>query len=131
MSTQLPLSCAVCVFHVAPLCRRHAISPGNEQYEVAHWQRVKPTDRCGDGATIIEAEADDPRIVPCDLCMHWFQPDGQPITPDHRHGLGHDWWSNSGLCTRWAPSAVTEEDRRAFWRVTHASDGCGDGDGAA
>jgi hypothetical protein len=42
--------------------------------------------------------------------------------------LPAEWWAASGYCTRFAPSPSADDDRKVHWRVTHAEDGCGDGD---
>lgn len=138
----LPASCADCVFQrmVAAgsvpahppakprsYCRRHAISPGTDPYDLTFWPEVKPTDRCGSGATV--GDGTGPGIIACETCIHWYQPDGHPVTPYTRRGLPVEWWANTGYCTRYAPSPNGDEARATFWRVTHATDGgCGDGD---
>jgi len=129
----LPAHCAACVYYPrspAPggRCRRHAPSPGYDAFEVAHWPAVPPDGRCGSGAAVTDGTG--PGTVTCGSCAHWLRPDGEPVRPDYRRGLPGGWWSDSGYCTRLAPSPSGEEDRRAFWRVTHAADGCGDGDEA-
>ena len=129
----LPANCAACVyFRSLPardgLCRRHAPSPGHEAFEVARWPRVRPIDRCGAGAAVTDGSG--PRVVSCRSCPHWLQPNDEPITPDYRKGLPVEWWAASGYCTRLAPSPGTDEERRICWKVTHATDGCGDGDAA-
>ena len=129
----LPADCAACVYFPslpAPggRCRRHAPSPGHEEFEVAHWPKTRPIDRCGAGAAVTDGTG--PRVVPCRSCAHWLQPNGAPVRPDYRKGLPVEWWAASGYCTRLAPSPATDEDRRVCWKVTHAADGCGDGDAA-
>lgn len=69
-----------------------------------------------------------PGVVACQTCIHWHQPGGLPVKPDYRKGLSSEWWAASGYCTRFAPSPSAEDDRKVHWRVTHAEDGCGDGD---
>jgi hypothetical protein len=39
-----------------------------------------------------------------------------------------EWWERSGYCTRYAPGPSSEEERKAFWRITHVTDRCGDGE---
>jgi hypothetical protein len=95
---------------------------------VAHWPNVRQSDRCGSGAAVMDGTG--PGIVWCRSCAHWLQPNGEPVKPDYRQGLSADWWSESGYCTRLAPSPSTSEDQRTCWKVTHATDGCGDGDAA-
>lgn len=57
----------------------------------------------------------------------WERPNGEGVKPDYRSGLSVEWWEASGYCTRRAPSPSADEDRQTFWKVTHAWDGCGDG----
>ena len=127
-----PASCAACVyFSPSPLsapgglCRRRAPAPGHEAFEVARWPLVWPTDRCGDGAAV----TGDTRqgMAACLFCANWLQSNNEPVRPDYRKGLPAEWWAMSGYCTRLAPSPSSEEDRRACWKVTHATDECGDG----
>ena len=129
----LPANCATCVFFPpipAPggRCRRHAPSPGHEEFEVAHWPKVRQNDRCGSGAAVTDGTG--PCVVLCGSCAHWLQPDGEPVRPEYRMGLTVEWWAASGYCTRLAPSPTVDEDRLVHWKVTHATDGCGDGDAA-
>jgi hypothetical protein len=124
----LPASCAACVYFPpspAPggLCRRHAPAPGQDAFEVARWPRTRPADRCGSGAAVTDGTG--PSVVVCRSCVHWLQP--KPVRPDYRQGLGAVWWAMSGNCTRLAPSPSAEEGRHTFWKVTHATDRCGDG----
>lgn len=122
--------CAECVFFgagaVDGLCRRHAPSPGAEEFEIVYWPKVKPDDRCGHSAAITDGTG--PAAVRCETCIHWYQPGDEPVQPDYRQGLSAEWWARSGFCTRNAPAPSPEEDRRAFWRITHADAACGDGD---
>ena len=129
----LPASCADCVYRPShPLpgvsCRRHAPSPGEEEFEPVHWPKVLPDDRCGSGAAV--GDGTGPGVVSCQACMHWYQPRGLAVKPDYRKGRSVEWWAESGYCTRLAPSPSAEEERKIFWRVTHASESCGDGDAA-
>lgn len=126
----LPANCAQCVFRPATpapggVCRRHAPSPGHEEHELVYWPPVRATDRCGDGASVMDGQG--PGVVACRICDHWLQPDGRGIQPDYDQGLPAAWWAESGYCTRRAPSPSTEDDRETHWRVTHAEEGCGDG----
>lgn len=126
----LPQSCASCVFYATSpsLCRRHAASPGETEHEFVHWPKVPPTARCGVGAEA--GEKDSPALVVCQDCVHWHQPNGEPITPRFRQGRSVEWWSRSGHCTRFAPSPSPERDRdrAVHWRITEAADSCGDGE---
>ena len=129
--SRLPTNCVGCVYYPAlpepgGLCRRHAPGPGQDAFEVAHWPKVQPSDRCGSGAAVTDGTG--PGVVKCGACAHWLQPNGEPVRPDYRQGLPAEWWALSGYCTRLAPSPSTDEARRTYWKVTHATDGCGDGD---
>ena len=131
--TPPPANCAACVYFGAlPVrdgrCRRRAPSPGHEEFEVTHWPKVRRTDRCGAGAAITDGIG--PRVVRCGTCVHWFRPNDEPVRPDYRKGLPVEWWAMSGWCTCQVPSPGTDEDRHVHWKVTHAMDGCGDGDAA-
>jgi hypothetical protein len=123
----LPARCAACVYRSAAssFCQRHAPQPAEDEFELAHWPRVRPTDRCGAGASVTDGSG--PSIVRCETCIHWLQPGDEPIRPDYRKGLPAEWWEKSGICTRFAPGPSSDEERRVFWRVTHATAGCGDG----
>lgn len=129
----LPSSCAACVFWLrgtaekeGAKCHRHAPSPGQDEFEPVFWPTVRADDRCGQGAA--SADAQGPGVALCKDCMHWHQPGDQPVRPDYRRGLPAKWWAETGYCTRTAPTPSTDEDRRTFWRVTHAGQGCGDGE---
>lgn len=123
----LPRSCTECAFFQpkGALCRRHAAGTGNEEWEIVRWPQVKPTDRCGVGAEIEDGEEG---TVSCAHCIHWLQPGDDGLKPDYPQGLPREWWKEAGFCTRFAPSPSSEEDRKTHWRVTHASDRCGDGE---
>ena len=125
----LPASCAECAFFdtTFTLCRRHGPNPGEVEHEFVHWPKVKPSARCGVGAAV--GEQDSPSLIPCQECVHWLQPDGQPVAPEFRQGRPVEWWSRSGYCTRFAPSPSAEESRPVHWRVTHGDEACGDGQG--
>jgi hypothetical protein len=124
----LAASCRQCAFFQAPAsrCRRHAPGIGSEEMELTYWPLVKPADRCGAGQTV----DDGTETTACGRCIHWVQPDGVGIRPDYRQGLGVEWWEKSGYCTRFAPVPNNDEEKRSFWRCTHASDRCGDGEEA-
>ena len=124
----LPQNCAACVYRLGErgLCQRHSPPPTTESFEVARWPLVRPTDRCGVGAAV--GEGSGPSVTGCAWCIHWLQPDGQGGEPDYRQGLSHDWWEQSGYCTKLAPSPSAEEDHKTYWRVTNAHDGCGAGE---
>lgn len=128
-ATPRPASCSACVFQKREpsRCHRHAPGPGEEEHEFVHWPLVLPTDRCGRGA-VHEAKPDAPHIVSCRDCVHWYQPDGNPVQPVTRRGRPQAWWDQSGYCTWAAPSPSTDMPRKTRWRVTHALEGCGDGE---
>jgi hypothetical protein len=126
---RLPTDCGVCGYHHLQTkeCRRHSPHPGHdEEFVVALWNFTKDRNRCGAGTTTKE-------IVACDDCVHWYQPDGEPLWPDYKQGLPDEWWAQSGLCTANPPGASASEGLWTFWRVTStylhngSSGGCGDG----
>ena len=123
----LPDDCGACLYWQEPhgLCQRHAPGPGQHKQEVAFWPATQRTDRCGSGSDGDDQEA---ARVACGRCIHWHQPGGRPLPPAERRGIAPDWWQESGFCTRYAPSPGSLRGQATFWRVTHASDGCGDGD---
>jgi hypothetical protein len=51
-----------------------------------------------------------------------------PAKANNPNGLSVEWWAASGYCTRFAPAPTGEDKREVDWGVTHAGDGCGDGD---
>ena len=121
-------NCAACAYFALPAsrCRRRAPVPGHEEFELVFWSVVAPSDRCGDSAAIGDGSGSG--VVRCHTCRDWFQPEGEGIKPDYRHGLTVQWWAESGYCTRAAPAPSSDDDRRARWKVTHKDDGCGDGE---
>jgi hypothetical protein len=123
----LPEACRGCVFFTGhtSLCHRHAPSPGDGTLQFVHWPEVSPDARCGAGADI--RQPGDAVLVGCIDCIHWWQPGGVGIKPPFRAGRTVEWWSQSGYCTAHAPYPKTEKAARVEWRVTHASDACGDG----
>lgn len=121
----LPQSCGGCGFrrqgeNKAP-CRRHAPAITDTELALTCWPPVRDDDRCGSGDMAGV-------IVTCGNCQHWFLPNGEPLQPMARFGRSKDWWGNAAFCTRFAPSPSSEDHRRVYWRVTHSTDGCGDGD---
>lgn len=123
----LPANCSACVYRAASdgLCRRHAPATAEDEFELAYWPKIRPADRCGVGAAI----TGNPNfsIIACETCVHWLRPGDEPVRPDYRKGLTAEWWEGSGYCTRLAPTPSSHEARRAYWRVTHTTAGCGDG----
>ena len=122
----LPDTCAVCIYwqREGTLCRRHAPSPSGQAREVSHWPLTTEADRCGSGS---DGDEDGVCFVRCGRCMHWYQPNGEPVPMAERRGVPPEWWEASGFCTRYAPSAGAARSQRAHWRVTHENDRCGDG----
>ena len=108
------------------MCRRHAPAPGVTEFDIVFWPLVGQQDRCGQGAAITNAEG--PNVTLCRDCILWRQPNGEAVKPDYRMGLTAEWWSESGYCVHTAPSPSTEENQRRHWKVTHAAQGCGDGE---
>lgn len=140
----LPPSCAVCVFHaprdvVSLFCRRHGPSPGREGHEIVSWPTVMPNQRCGAGSLGAPYPNGVPKqIVSCELCKHWFSPEGGlpydgPADPswwENQDAAAHDqgWWRGAGLCLLRAPvPSVGYDADPTHWKVTHFTDGCGDG----
>lgn len=124
----LPAACAVCIFSVAEgrgaRCHRHAPGTDDEPEELTIWPKVKLTDRCGSGSDTVDK---DNALTRCGTCIHWLHPD-DGLAPMVRQGRSVEWWKGAGICTRFAPGTVREEESEAFWRVTSSDDGCGDGE---
>lgn len=100
------------------LCRRHAPSPGQEEFRVAHWPWVKPSGRCGVGVAL-----GDGGWTSCYQCGHW----SPGAEPDFRgQNRPKEWWAQAGICYANAPWPSDEDGRKTFWRVTGALEGCGD-----
>jgi hypothetical protein len=64
MKADLPANCGACAYRPPlPLpgtfCRRHAPSPGQDEFDIVHWPKVRPTDRCGDGAQVDDVDTSD------------------------------------------------------------------------
>jgi hypothetical protein len=123
----LPEACTGCVFYrrQGGECHRHAPSPGEEAFRFVHWPEVSPDARCGSGADV--RQPGDMALIGCVDCVHWWQPGGVGVRPKYRGGKPAEWWEQSGYCTAHAPYPTTERRERVEWRVTHASDSCGDG----
>ena len=128
MSTTLAqeTSCARCAFwqkvrENEGLCRRRAPGAAYRADQVAHWPQTRADQGCGDGSDRTQA-----LFCHCDDCVYWRRyKDG--LHPMNRSDMPNSWWLNAGLCTRHAPTPITEPGPRAFWRATAASDGCGEG----
>jgi len=119
-----PVDCGVCLYHINATkeCRRHAPNPGPEDgFVLAVWNKTRDSDRCREGST-------KNKMVTCGDCAHWYKPDGQPLNPPFRQGLGREWWANSGYCILHAPGLAVDEGQWMFWKVTNGTiGGCGDG----
>lgn len=132
----LPPDCAGCAYSrrvaKALLCVRHGPSPSSEDvtvaqtFEVVEWPHVRPQDRCGAGASRVAANA--PTVSVCESCIHWLQPGGIGVIPDFPGERTPAWWTESGFCTRFAPSPGTDQNTHTQWKVTHRLHGCGDGE---
>lgn len=122
----LAASCRECAFFQASAtrCRRHAPGTAFEELELTYWPLVKPSDRCGASEEI----GDGSETVSCGRCIYWWQPNDEGIKPNYRQGKSVEWWERSGYCTRYAPGPSNDEEKRAWWRVTHTLDRCGDGE---
>jgi hypothetical protein len=105
-------------------CRRHAPNTSGTIDEVAHWPLTHHDDQCGDG---VAAEAASQPSTTCSGCAFWrSSPDGG-LAPYARRDQLTEWWKHAGRCTRFSPSPSSDTGYRAFWRVTHMTDGCFDG----
>ena len=133
---KLPRDCASCVYYAgtpeapAGYCRRHGPVPGIDEGEIVFEPIVAADARCGQGA----AHQDDQEegVTPCVACIHWWQPDGQPPAPAFgRRGQTAQWWQDAGYCTRAAPAPSADVHKPNHWKVTHATQGCGDGEKAS
>lgn len=130
-TVELPANCGECLFYHPESaarneghCHRHAPGPGDHQEEVPTWPRVREGDVCGDGA-LPDEEA--PFHAECGGCVYWH-PFPAGFKPIRLQGKTPDWWTETGLCRRWAPSPSREARRHPVeWPVVHARDGCGDG----
>jgi len=105
-------------------CRRHAPQAGDTPDEVAHWPLTHTDDWCGEG---LAATSTVQHEVRCEACVYWRRPpDG--LFPYGRRDQLSEWWRHAGHCTRFSPLPLPVPGVRAFWRVTHATDGCFDGE---
>lgn len=127
MTADVAVSCDTCNFvderdPSDPRCRRHGNATAYEEFEIAHWPQVPKVRRCGQWQPRSATGA-----TPCSHCAHWVHPEGG-VRPDYLMGVEPEWWADSGLCTPFAPSPSGEDERRIYFRVTHSSSWCGDGD---
>jgi hypothetical protein len=93
--------------------------------EVAHWPLTHQGDQCGEGSVV---EAGVASAVTCLNCVFWHAPPDGGLDPYGRRDQPTEWWKHAGHCTRFSPSPSSDAGYRAFWRVTHATDGCFDGE---
>jgi hypothetical protein len=132
MSTKgdLPDACGDCIFQrpheeTTIKCQRHAPSPGTESDEPVYWPTVLRSGWCGEGSRGLD---EDKALTKCEACIYWLSPDGG-LKPDFPGWREADWWKGAGWCRRYAPGPSTNSDEApAQWRVTHYTDGCGNGE---
>ena len=122
------VTCHECAFWVDlnqrdGTCRRHAPAASDTMDEVAHWPLTHRGDQCGEGAPAKSGITG----ITCDKCVYWRAPPEGGLAPYSRRDQLSAWWSNAGHCTRYAPMPTPTPGYRAYWRVTHATDGCRDG----
>ncbi|QGM47097.1 hypothetical protein [Methylocystis heyeri] len=119
-------NCAFWLHHADHLgsCRLHAPQPGEERDEVAHWAHTLREEYCGDWTG---ADATPLRAAVCKKCVYWSFLEGG-LTPVDRRDELTSWWSAAGHCLRFAPQPAALSGHKACWRVTHAEDGCFDGE---
>jgi hypothetical protein len=124
----LPDTCGECIYwqRAGELCRRHAPSPSHQDREVSYGPATAVSDRCGVGS---DTEGEDGQLVRCVQGIHWHQPQDRLVLIAERRGMTPEWWVASGYCTRYAPPPTgTRGWNQTHWRVTHETDGCGDGE---
>ena len=130
-----PASCDGCVYfnHTpehkpeAGNCLRTGPGVNDRPKGVILWPNVRRSSRCGRGVAV--GDGTGPGVVRCYQCLFWWQPNGQPITPDDgRFGRSKDWWAASGLCIRSSPQPSIQPAKMTDWFVVHADEGCGDGE---
>jgi hypothetical protein len=113
----------------AGTCRRMAPWAGHGAAEAARWPETDAAEGCGDGRP---AAAQSPPLPRCRDCLYWREAvAGAGLNPLDRRDHVKGWWRDAGYCVRHAPAPTTEPGFRGFWRVTHATDGCGEGQTAA
>lgn len=111
----------------AGFCRRHAPSASERPFQVARWPETRATDGCGEGEPRDSGSTDatGPEQI-CKLCVFWHRP-GIGIEPGQRGDHLRAWWRDAGYCRRFAPRPGVDIGEHAFWRATHATDHCFDG----
>jgi hypothetical protein len=105
-------------------CRRHAPNTSDTVDEVAHWPLTHLDDQCGEA---IAAQTATRRGVKCNDCVYWRRPSGG-LFPYGRRDQLSEWWKQAGRCTRFSPWPSPNPGARAYWRATHETDGCFDGE---
>ena len=60
-------------------------------------------------------------FVLCGQCRYWRKP-AAGLQPIDRGDKPSHWWAQAGLCTRHAPTPVSEPGPRAFWRASHVAE---------
>jgi hypothetical protein len=106
-------------------CRRHAPRPAERADAVAHWPMTRATEGCGEGAP---RGPRTPALPHCDQCRYWRGNPGGGLTPQNRRDERQDWWASAGRCVRHAPGPSSDPGSRGFWRATHRSDSCAEGE---
>ena len=67
-------------------------------------------------------------MTSCGQCGHWqTNPDGG-LNPTDRNDKRMAWWRQAGLCVRRSPGPSSTPGNRAFWRATHTTDFCAEGE---
>jgi hypothetical protein len=122
--------CENCVFWMdvnerSGVCRRHAPKTSETIDEVTHWPVTHREDQCGEGR-LAHAEGDRP--ITCEMCRFWRKPPPGGLKPYSRRDQLSEWWTKAGHCVRMAPRPSASLGYRAFWPVTHMTDGCCDGE---
>ena len=103
-------------------CLRRAPKPVPESDRISHWPTTHGAQGCGEFVEIGAAFD----FVLCGQCRYWRKP-AAGLQPIDRGDKPSHWWAQAGLCTRHAPSPVSEPGPRAFWRASHVADSCGEG----
>jgi hypothetical protein len=124
-------ACGGCAFwrsigRVSGSCHRRAPEPGHGTAETAHWPETEAAEGCGDG---LAAATSATRLTACRDCVHWREARaGHGLVPLDQRDHVKGWWSQAGYCVRHAPRPAAQPGYRGFWRATHATDGCAEGE---
>lgn len=118
--------CEECAFWTerSGVCRRHAPGASERTDEVAHWPVTHRGDQCGEGEP---AQAGGQTLITCETCRFWRKPPTGGLKPYGRRDQLSEWWTKAGHCMRFAPRPSAAIGYRAFWPVTHMTDGCSEG----